>query len=557
MKSYKWMISSVIAFLIVGCQTSQEKQIQSFIDQHVATVDPLRGEANLTMYTAEVTGAAEHFDKLKELRLRLNDIYTNRDDFEFLKRMKESDQVNEPRLKRQLDKLYLAYQDSQIDPKLQKDMIELSTSITETYNNYRGSVDGEKVTMSDIYRIMTTETDVEKRKKAWLASKEVGNVIIDDYLRLVKMRNKAVRQIGFDSYHTYALASGEQDVKEVDAIFAELETLTDKPFADLKAQLDTILADQYRIPVEQLRPWHYHDPFFQRTPLVYELNLDDIYAKHDVAQLCIDYYAGVGLPVDDIMDRSDLYDKPGKNPHAFAEDIDRHGDVRILANLNNDERWVETALHELGHAVYFKYHDPSEPYLLREPAHAFTTEAVAMFFGRLSRNASWMQEILDLTDAQKTRLEEVTWKYLRFQQILFARWAMVMYNFEKAIYADPDQDLNRLWWQLVQKYQLVNPPDAPVDAGWASKLHFTVAPCYYHNYMLGELLASQWHNYIAQNVLRRPSDRDISYTNDPRIGQYFRNEVFGPGAVYPWNEMIRRSTGETLTPKYFAQQFIR
>ncbi|MBN1816815.1 MAG: M3 family oligoendopeptidase [Sedimentisphaerales bacterium] len=557
MKSGKWMLSTAILIMIAGCQTPQEKQLQAFIDRHVATIDPLRAETNRTMYNAEITGAAEPFGKLKERRLKLNAIYANREDFAFLKRMKESGRVKEPRLKRQLDKLYLAYRDSQIDTTLQKDMIELSTAITETYNTYRSAIDGEKVTMSDIYRILTTETDVEKRKKAWLASKEVGNVIINDYLRLVKMRNQAARQLGFDNYHTYALASGEQDVKEIDAVFAELEALTDKPFAEWKADLDRILADQYGIRIDQLRPWHYHDPFFQRTPLVYELNLDDIYAKHDVAQLCIDYYAGVGLPVDDIMARSDLYDKPGKNPHAFAEDIDRHGDVRILANLNNDERWVETALHELGHAVYFKYHDPSEPYLLREPAHAFTTEAVAMFFGRLSRNASWMQEMLGLTDAQKAELEQVTRNYLRFQQILFARWAMVMYTFEKAIYADPDQDLNRLWWRLVQKYQLVNPPDDPADAGWASKLHFTVAPCYYHNYMLGELLASQWHNSIVQNVFRYPSERDISFAGDPRIGHYFKEEVFGPGAVYPWNEMIRRSTGETLTPKCFAEQFIR
>ncbi len=117
-----------------------------------------------------------------------------------------------------------------------------------------------------------------------------------------------------------------------------------------------------------------------------------------------------------------------------------------------------------------------------------------MFFGRLSRNAAWMQQMLGLTDAERAEVEKVTFRYLQFQQILFARWAMVMYNFEKADYADPDQDLNTLWWDLVEKYQLVPRPEGKPDAGWASKLHFTVASCYYHNYMLGELLASQWHN---------------------------------------------------------------
>jgi peptidyl-dipeptidase A len=41
------------------------------------------------------------------------------------------------------------------------------------------------------------------------------------------------------------------------------------------------------------------------------------------------------------------------------------------------------------------------------------------------------------------------------------------------------------------------------------------------------------------------------------VGRYLREKVFGPGALYPWNEMIRRATGEPLTPKYFVEQFVK
>jgi peptidyl-dipeptidase A len=555
----KWFSAGLATVILAagGCMTQEERRTQAFIDRHVQTVAPLQAAANLTMYAAEVSGSKEDFDKLKQLRLEIHDVYANRDDFDFLARMKASHKVHDLRLARQLDKLYLAYQQSVMDPRLLKAIIELETAITEKYNNYRGRIDGNEVTMTEIYRIMTAEPDAALRRKAWLASKEIGNVVVDDYLRLVKTRNESVRAIGYPNYHTCALAAGEQSVEDVDKIFAELDALTAAPYAKLKAELDAILAAGYGIAVKDLRPWHYHDPFFQRTPLVYELNLDDYYAKRDVVRLSEEYYAGVGLPVGDILARGDLYDKPGKNPHAFAADIDRHGDVRILANAANDERWMETMLHELGHAVYSKHHDPAEPYLLREPAHAFTTEAAAMFFGRLSRNAAWMQAMLGLTDSERAAVEKVAFKYLQFQQVLFARWAMVMYNFEKAVYADPDRDLNTLWWDLVEKYQLVHRPEGKPDAGWASKLHFTVAPCYYHNYMLGELLASQWHHYAVKEILGRDSDAGVGYVGDERIGDYFRTRVFGPGAVYPWNEMIRRSTGECLTPRHFAEQFIK
>ncbi|MHC4629128.1 MAG: gluzincin family metallopeptidase, partial [Planctomycetota bacterium] len=195
------------------------------------------------------------------------------------------------------------------------------------------------------------------------------------------------------------------------------------------------------------------------------------------------------------------------------------------------------------------------PWLLREPAHSFTTEAIAMFFGRLSRNAAWMQEMLDLSDYERRKIEQVSEKYLSFGQILFARWAMVMYNFEKQLYADPDQDLNNLWWDLVERYQLVKRPPGFADAGWASKLHFTTAPCYYHNYMLGELLASQLHHHIVHEVFKLDSDEDVSYVGDKALGDYLSRKVLGPGARYHWNDMIERATGEPLRSKYFAEQF--
>jgi peptidyl-dipeptidase A len=526
------------------------------IRDHVERVEPLARQANLAYWEAATTGRPQEWKKLKDLQLEIREVYSDPDAFARVKTFKESGQVRTPRLVRQVDKLYYAHLQNQIEPELLRRLVELDTAVQETYNSYRPTIEGREVTMSDIYTIMTTESDVAKREAAWRASKEVGNVIIADFLKLVRLRNEAARQLGFDNYHTMTIVTNEQRVEDLDAIFEELDALTRDPFARMKAELDEILAEGYGISTDELLPWHYHDPFFQRTPLVYELDLDRYYAGRDVKTLAETYYAGVGLPVDDILARSDLYDRRGKYPHAFSHDIDRRGDVRILCNLQDTERWMETILHELGHAIYSKYHDPNEPWLLREPAHSFTTEAVAMLFGRLSRNADWMQEMLDLSDEETAQIRKVSDKYLQFQQILFARWAMVMYSFEKVLYADPDADLNTLWWDLVEKYQFVRRPPGPPDAGWASKLHFTTAPCYYHNYMLGELLASQLHHHVVSEVLGLESDEGLSYVGDQRVGRYLRSEVLGPGARYSWNEMIARATGERLTPRYFVEQFI-
>ncbi len=548
---------SVVAFFLFGCGTAaKEKELKRFIETHVAKIEPLSTQANLAYWDASTTGKAEDYDRVGELQLEIGRVYRNPEEFSFLKDLKESGRVRDARLARQLDKLYYAYLGNQIEPELLEKLVDLDGKIQEKYNTFRGTIDGKEVTMSDVYTILTTEKDCRKRELAWRASKQVGDAIVDDLIELVKLRNEAARKVGFDNYHTLSIVMGEQNVKELDSIFNELYELTSEPFAQLKEELDRILADDYGIAAEDLMPWHYHDPFFQRTPLVYGLDLDIYYEDQDVKELAEKYYAGVGLPVDDILARSDLYDREGKYPHAFGFDADRRGDVRILCNLQNTERWMETILHELGHAVYSKYHDRKLPWLLREPAHSFTTEAVAMFFGRLSRNAAWMQQMLGLSDEQRAKVEKVSGKYLQFQQVLVARWIMVMYNFEKQLYANPDQDLNTLWWDLVEKYQFVKRPPGPVDAGWASKLHFTIAPCYYHNYMLGELLASQLHNHIVHEVFKLESDEGVSYVGEKKLGEYLRKEVLGPGDLYHWNDMIERATGEPLTPKYFVEQFV-
>jgi len=551
-------LSTLVVILIISiAPNAKEEQLQKFITTHVEKIKPMEKEANLASWNAAISGKSEDYDKVSKLMLELRQVYSDPCNFAFLKETKESGQVKSALLARQLDVLYNDYLENQIEPSLLKQIVELGTEIEKKFNTFRCSIEGQKVTDNQIKEILKTEIDSSKRKKTWLASKQVGAVVADDLIRLVKLRNEAARKLGFDNFHTLSLTTAEQDVKELDKTFNELYELTNEPFAKLKADLDSILASKYGVTAAELMPWHYHDPFFQETPLVYELDLDAYYKDKDVKELAVKFYTRLGLSVDSILASSDLYERQGKNPHAFSTDIDREGDVRILCNLKNNEAWMETILHELGHAVYDKYHGRHVPYILRQPAHIFTTEAIAMFFGRLSRNPAWMQEMLELTDEQRAEIEKVSDKYAQLKQLIFVRWAMVMYDFEKRLYANPDQDLNTLWWDMVEKYQLVKRPPDRNEPDWAAKIHFTLAPCYYHNYVLGELLASQLHHYIIHKVLKLKSDENVSFVGQRKAGEFLTMEVFEPAAMYHWNDMIERATGEPLTPKYFVAQFVK
>lgn len=543
---------------LFGCASrAKQDDPEGFIAAHVEKVKPLAKQQSLAWWNAATTGESEDYERASGMTLKIRQIYSNPQEFALLKDWKESGQAKDALSARQLDVLYRNYLGNQIEPEMLKTIVDLSSEIEEKFSTFRGTIREEKVTDNEIKEILKNQADSSKRKQAWLAGKQVGTAVAEDLIRLVKLRNQVAKNLGFENYHTMYLTIVEQDVDELDKIFAELYELTNAPFAALKADLDKKLAANCGIEVSQLMPWHYHDPFFQETPMVYELDLDTYYADKDVKELAATFYAGIGLDVESVLAKSDLYEREGKNPHAFCTDIDKEGDVRILCNIKNNESWMETTLHELGHAVYDKYHDPEVPYLLREPAHAFTTEAVAMFFGRLSRNPAWMQQMLNLSDEQHQEIEKVSGKYMQLKQLIFARWAMVMYDFEKQLYADPDQDLNSLWWEMVEKYQFVKRPVGRDAPDWAAKIHFAVAPCYYHNYMLGELLASQLHNHIVRKELKLESDKNVSYVSQKKAGNFLHKKVFQAGSVYHWNEMIKRATGEQLTAKYFVADFVQ
>ena len=214
-----------------------------------------------------------------------------------------------------------------------------------------------------------------------------------------------------------------------------------------------------RSSVDDLRPWHYHDPFFQEAPAIFAADFDSVYAKADILKLCRDFYAGIGLPIDDVIARSDLYEKPGKSPHAFCTDIDREGDVRVLANIVPNEYWMGTMLHELGHSVYSSKNIPaSVPYVLRSEAHILTTEGIAMLFERFSKDADWLQA-MGVHVPDPAAFDRAGARMLRAKLLVFSRWCQVMFRFEKALYDNPDQNLNDLWWDLVEKYQLVRRPE--------------------------------------------------------------------------------------------------
>ena len=137
----------------------------------------------------------------------------------------------------------------------------------------------------------------------------------------------------------------------------------------------------------------------------------------------------------------------------------------------------------------------------------------AMMFERFSKSAEWLSR-MGVKVADPQGFDETGRRMRKNRLLIFSRWCQVMLRFEKAMYADPDRDLNGLWWDLVEKYQGVRRPEGRNAPDYASKIHVVNAPCYYHNYMMGQLFASQVHHAIAREVCKGADPETVIYAGN-------------------------------------------
>ncbi|MGA9228206.1 MAG: M2 family metallopeptidase [Mesobacillus sp.] len=522
--------------------------LQTFLKEINDQMQGLYKDGTQSSWMAQTTGDSEWAAKLSDAETRYNLLFSSKDTYEKTKQFLATENLTEIE-KRQLKLLLSEMEGNQLPEEVIADLSKRSSELNLLFNTYSPEVDGKKYSANDIRGVLVNSDDQELRKKVWFASKEVGKVVEKGLLELVKKRNEAAQLLGYDNHHQMGFALQELDRDEVFAIFNELIAQSDEAYRSMKKELDERLAAKFGINPEDIRPWHYVDPFFQEAPPSDSTNLDPFYQGKDIVQITTDTFSSMGIEIDDLYAKSDLFPRENKNPTAFCTDIDREGDVRVLCNLTEDAYWMETNLHEFGHAAYFKYIDSSLPFGLRTVSHTLTTESIAMLFGKMGKDPRWLKRFLQVDEATVNGLAPELEKYQQLQMLIAARWIITFVFFEKELYENPNQDLNALWWKTVKEIQLVTPPDATDHPDWAAKIHFTLAPVYYQNYLLGELMAAQLLRHIETKISPEFFTKET--------GEMLINQFFKPAALYDWNEKIRRVTGEKLNPAHFVDVYCK
>ena len=504
-----------------------------------AEIEPLLAAASEASWQLNVTSEEHWEQESTRLDTELRTVLSRPEPYAFWRQAAAADDID-PQLRRQAVLLRNGHAPNQLSAETIERIVKLEKVVESLFNTFRADLDGERAGENQIREILEASDDLGLRERAWEASKQIGARVAPHLLELVGARNDAAKELGYANYYSMSLELDELDEDEVfetlDAILAGSQT----GYERYKARLDAGLATRFGLATSDLRPWHYADPFFQEAPAA-NLDLDRWFVGRSLEEITTDYFDEVGFDVRPILARSDLYERENKCQHAFCADIDRKGDVRILCNLTPTEYWFATLLHELGHGVYDDGVDPSLPYFLRTAAHLITTEASAMLFARLSRSGAWLARYAGMPAAEAAAAEIELTRARVAQHIHVARWVPVMAYFERALYRDPTQDLNRLWWDLVERFQLVTRPEDRDQPDWAAKIHFSTSPAYYQNYLLGEIVASQ----LQAHLLEATGGWE-SYVASPEVARFLNERLFSIGRTTDWRGAIEHATGRTL-----------
>lgn len=514
------------------------------VERLTARIQDLETEFHRVYWDSQVNATSNTEQRRNELEIALR---RAKGDAAALRAVNEAltEEVHDPILRRELEVLRLSLTGNQMDEARRVEIVEIASSVETDFATHRPQLDGCSVSENEIDEVLRASQDGEVRKRAWEASKEIGALTADRIRELARLRNATARDLGFADYYRMSLELQELGEEWLFRMLADVEGVTKAPFRTYKENLDSRL--RRRFDTAELMPWHYADPFFQQLPPDGQVSLDELLTRGSAPDRARETFAAWGLHIGGVLERSDLYPRPGKCQHAFCLDVDRSGeDVRILANVVPGERWVEVMLHESGHAAYDVCIDSRLPYLLHRATHTFVTEAIAILCQRLVRNPKWLVALAGADAGDVERLGPALRSAVTQASLLFGRWVLVMAHFERDLYSDPEADLDALWWDYVERFQFLARPPGRRAPDWAAKIHTAVAPVYYHNYLLGEILASQLEAVCAAQC--------GGVVANEATGRFLVERVFKLGASLRWDSLIEQATGEPLNAAHFAAQ---
>ncbi len=467
------------------------------------------------------------------------------------------------------------------DPALGSELARLAASLNSRFGSGKYcKPNGECLTLDVMERMMWEGRDPAELQDIWVGWRTVSPPMRPEFERLVQISNQGARELGYPDVG--ALWRSAYDMPpddfgaELDRLWGQVKPLYDALHCHVRAKLGEHYGTKL-VPPDRPIPAHLlgnmwaqdwqgiyslvgpadADPGFDLTAALRAAKYDE----KEMVRSGERFFTSLGFdPLPQTFWERSMFVRPPDREvicHASAWDIDAEDDLRIKMCIGIDEEDFSTIHHELGHNFYQRAYK-HQPHLYRDSANDGFHEAVGDTVA-LSVTPKYLKDIglipnepdpsKDLGLLMQRALDKVA--FLPFG-LLIDQWRWKVFSGEIK-----PADYNRSWWELVRKYQGIEPPVARSEADFdpGSKFHVP-GNVPYTRYFLADILQFQFHRALCATAgCQGPLHRGSIYGNKA-AGEKLE-KMLAMGSSRPWPEALEALSGErqmdaTAILDYFA-----
>jgi peptidyl-dipeptidase A len=407
------------------------------------------------------------------------------------------------------------------DPEIAKLENRLQQSITD----FRLKLGDSLLTRAQAANRLRVERKQGVRHRLWALTSQISSATASDLLRLVRLRNEKAKLLGFPNYYSLVLRLQAIDESWLLKTMNDLEQQTREPLEEFIASA----SEKNRI--KEFGPWDYDYSLREAVQLP-----DKYFDPDSVFEVIHAFQRGIGFDVASLPIREVVKDIPYG---GLSLAISIPTDSRFLVNPTKGKGFYAVAFHEYGHSLKAVHTKTDYPILkgyewIPGAQCAAYEEGVADMHGEFTDDSLW----LSASAGVKPRLIERYMKNRALPALVRLRRLMKDFFLEYRMYQDPGADMAAAERELFKKCLLVD-LDSSEGSQFAASIWYVSYPCYYQNYVLAGMIATQLQEALSNKFGEKKSQ-------DPRVAAWMISHLYAAGETEEWTERIRDATGKSL-----------
>lgn len=408
------------------------------------------------------------------------------------------------------------------------ELAKLVEAIERDEADFRYDLGGRKLRRSEVNNLIATSTDRELRRRAWESTAKLSAQTGNRIRQAMKMRLELGRQHAGQYYPDFQLErKGVVERRRLLEMFERIRLETQPEYDRLLERI------RKELNVEKVEPWDISYFFTRLTQQAGGKTEEELFPRNRMWDRSRRLTAALGMDLEKLPVEfriAEITFGGGTYPILYRRE------VRILVNKYKGLRFIDTLLHEVGHALHYSYNaDPT--FILAGSYSEPFDEGLGQVMALMLYRPELATRFFGITPAQAESIRE---RY-RLKLLVDLRETMADSLFEFAAYENPERDFVADYNRIYEQHLGVDLRGQPV---WAFDPFYSSGPIYLQSYVLAEMVGWQVHAALEKRF-------GVSW--DAKTGQFMKEKFFSYGGRATLDQILEGGTGEPLNPDHLIR----